>query len=91
MAEGEKLTFQLPVPSNNLVVLHLENSLELALVSFQLPVVPKEILEEPSPKVVGILQKKGNMRKIRRCEVFYGVKYLKLSFGQNKFHPKLRD
>ena len=91
MAEGEKLTFQLPVPSNNFVVLHLEKTLQLALVSFQLPVVPKEILEEPSPKVVGILQKKGNMRKNRRCAVLDSVKYLKLNFGQNKFHPKLRD
>ena len=51
----EKLTLQLLVPGNNFVVIHLENTLQFALVSFQFPMVPKEILEEPSPKVVAIL------------------------------------
>ena len=51
----EELTFQLLFLVNNFVVLRQDNTLQFALVSFQFPMVPKEILEEPSPKVVGIL------------------------------------
>ena len=51
----EKLTFQLLFLVNNFVELRQDNTLQFALVSFQFPMVPKEVLEESSPKVVGIL------------------------------------
>ena len=60
----EKLTLQILVPGNQLVVVLQDSTLQLALVRFQLAMVPKEILVESSPKVVAVLWKR------KKCEVF---------------------
>ena len=54
----EKLTFQLLLLVNNFVELCQDNTLQLALVSFQFAMVPEEILVEPGPKVVAVLWKR---------------------------------
>ena len=57
----ENLSLQFLVLHNKLVVVFGDSTLQLALISFHLAVVLKQLLVQTSPNIVAVLWKKGEI------------------------------